>query len=121
MERTPDDWSFKRGTEAVVARVAPRLRVTSCLAMREATIAGLGIASLPTFHSYEALRSGALEIIDLGLDLDLTPITLAHQSTTPSAKVNALIEHLKRCFGDPPYWDESLLAESAGAAALQTA
>jgi DNA-binding transcriptional LysR family regulator len=53
MERNPDDWSFKRGTELLVARVAPRLRVTSCLAMRDAAIAGLGVASLPTFHSYE--------------------------------------------------------------------
>jgi DNA-binding transcriptional LysR family regulator len=106
MERSPDDWSFKRGTEAVVARVAPRLRVTSCLAMRDATIAGLGIASLPTFHSWEALRSGALEIIDLGLDEDLTPITLAHPGETPSAKLRALIDHLKRAFGDPPYWDD---------------
>ena len=35
------------------------------LAMRDAAIAGLGVASLPTFHSYEALRSGALEILEI--------------------------------------------------------
>lgn len=109
MERNPDDWSFKSGSEALVARVAPRLRVTSCVAMRDAAIAGLGIASLPTFHSHAAIRSGALEVIDLGVDPDLTPISIAYQSgAPPAAKLTALIEHLKRAFGDPPYWDADI-------------
>jgi DNA-binding transcriptional LysR family regulator len=108
MERNPDDWSFKSGTEMVVARVAPRLRVTSCLAMRDAAIAGLGIASLPTFHSHEALRSGALEVVDIGLEADLTPISIAYHGVPPAAKLIALIEHLARVFGDPPYWDVGL-------------
>jgi DNA-binding transcriptional LysR family regulator len=108
MERNPDDWSFKSGSELIVARVAPRLRVTSCLAMRDAAIAGIGIASLPTFHGHDAIRSGALEIINLGLDPDLTPISIAYQSAVPPAKLSALIEHLKRAFGDPPYWDEGI-------------
>jgi DNA-binding transcriptional LysR family regulator len=105
MERNPDDWSFKSGSEVVVARVTPRLRVTSCLAMRDAAIAGLGIASLPTFHSHDAIRSGALEVVDIGLEPDITPISIAHHGAPPAAKVTALIEHLKRAFGDPPYWD----------------
>lgn len=108
MERSPDDWSFKSGSEAVVARVSPRLRVTSCLAMRDAAVAGIGIASLPTFHAHEGIRSGALEIIDLGLDPDITPISLAYPSAPPSAKVLALIEHLQLAFGTPPYWDAGL-------------
>ncbi len=109
MERNPDDWSFKSGNDLLVARVVPRLRITSCLAMRDAAIAGLGIASLPTFHSHQAIRSGALEVIDIGADPDVTPITIAYQNDTrPSAKLTALIEHLKRAFGNPPYWDEDL-------------
>jgi len=109
MERNPDDWSFKSGNELIVARVAPRLRVTSCLAMRDAAIEGLGIASLPTFHSHLALRTGALEIIDLGLDADVTPISLAYQNgAPPTARLVALIEHLKLTFGDPPYWDADI-------------
>jgi len=109
MDRNPDDWNFKTGNESIVARVAPRLRVTSCLAMRDAAIAGLGIASLPTFHSHEALRSGALEIIDIGTDPDLTPISIAYQNgAPPSARLTALIDHLKRAFGDPPYWDADI-------------
>jgi len=109
MERSPDDWSFRKGNDLVVARVAPRLRVTSCVAMRDAALAGLGIASLPTFHCHEGIRSGGLEILDVGVDEDITPITLAYQNgVKPSAKLTALIDHLKRAFGNPPYWDEGL-------------
>lgn len=109
MERGPDDWSFRSANELAIARVAPRLRVSSCLAMREAAIAGLGIAMLPTFHCHQGLKSGLLEPIDVGADEDITPITLAYpHDALPSAKLTALIDHLKRWFGDPPYWDEGL-------------
>jgi DNA-binding transcriptional LysR family regulator len=109
MERNPDDWSFRVGNDLIVARVAPRLRVSSCLAMRDAAVAGLGIASLPTFHCADGVKSGALEILDVGVDADVTPITLAYQNgVPPSAKLAALIDHLKLAFGDPPYWDTGL-------------
>lgn len=111
MERNPDDWSFRVANDLVVARVAPRLRVSSCLAMRDAAVAGLGIASLPTFHCHEGIKAGALEILDVGVDDDVTPITLAYQNgVKPSAKLTALIDHLQRVFGNPPYWDAGLPA-----------
>lgn len=113
MERNPDDWSFRVGNDLIVARVKPRLRVSSCLAMRDAAVAGLGIASLPTFHCAEGVKSGALEILDVGADEDVTPITLAYQNgVRPSAKLVALIDHLRRAFGNPPYWDEGLPLEA---------
>lgn len=113
MERSPDDWTFSNASTPMVARVAPRLRVTSCLAMRNAAIAGLGIASLPTFHCHDAIRSGALEVIDIGADPDLTPICIVYQNgAPPPAKLAALIEHLKQAFGDPPYWDADITAGS---------
>jgi DNA-binding transcriptional LysR family regulator len=109
MERNPDDWSFRVGNDLLVARVAPRLRVTSCTAMRDAAIAGLGIAALPTFHSHAAIQQGALEILDVGVDADVTPISIAyHAVPTLSAKLNALINHLREAFGNPPYWDADI-------------
>jgi len=109
MDRGPDDWTFKSEIERVVARVVPRLRVTSCYAMRDAAIAGLGIAWLPTFHSHQAIKAGTLEMLDIGINPDLTPITIAYQhAPAPSAKLRALIGHLKLGLGDPPYWDEDL-------------
>jgi len=52
----------------------------------------------------QALRSGTLEIVDLGLEPDVTPISIAYLAP-PAAKLTALIEHLKRAFGVPPHWD----------------
>ncbi len=111
MERAPDDWTFRNANEMVIARVAPRLRVTSCTAMRDAAVAGLGIALLPTFHSHDAFRRGALEVIEIGVDPDITPIVIAYQNgIRPAAKLSALIEHLQETFGNPPYWDDALSA-----------
>ncbi|TPG43280.1 LysR family transcriptional regulator [Sphingomonas koreensis] len=112
MDRGPDDWTFKAEIERVVARVVPRLRVTSCFAMREAAIAGLGIAWLPTFHSYEAVRAGTLRVLNLRLEPDITPITAAFRPDPP-ARLRALVDHLKASFGDPPYWDECPLGPPA--------
>jgi DNA-binding transcriptional LysR family regulator len=109
MERYPDDWSFKCGQEKLVARVEPRLRITSCLAMRDAAIAGLGIALLPTFHSHDAILKNKLEIINVGVDADETPIVIAYQNgKPPSAKLNEFINFLKEEFGNPPYWDNDI-------------
>ncbi len=109
MDRGPDDWTFRAEIERVVARVSPRLRVTSCYAMRDAAIAGLGIAWLPTFHSYQAIQAGTLEMLDIGVDPDVTPVTIAyHHGPGPSRRLRALIDHLTLAFGDPPYWDRAL-------------
>lgn len=57
----------------------------------------------------QAIKSGALEVIDIGVDPDITPISIAYQNDVrPSAKLTALIEHLRRTFGNPPYWDDDV-------------
>ncbi|TIX51161.1 LysR family transcriptional regulator [Alteraurantiacibacter aquimixticola] len=109
LDRGPNDWSFEAEIERVVAHVTPRLRVSSCYAMRDAAIAGLGIAWLPTFHSFRAIKAGKLELLNIGVDPDITPILIAfHREHGPSVKLRALIDHLKLAFGSPPYWDEGL-------------
>ena len=118
MERGPDDWTFQAEIERVVARVAPRLRVTSCVAMRDAAIAGLGIAWLPTFHSHQAIRAGTLEMLDVGVAPDVTPITIAYRhGHGPAKRLRALIDHLKHAFGNPPYWDRELVFPGCAPAA----
>lgn len=114
MDRGPDDWTFRAEIERVVARVAPRLRVTSCFAMRDAAISGLGIAWLPTFHSYQAIKAGTLEVLDVGVDPDVTPITIAYQNgLDPPARLKAMIGHFKLALGNPPYWDEALIVSGS--------
>jgi hypothetical protein len=43
--------------------------------------------------------------VDIGLEPDVTPISIAYHDAPPTAKLAAHIDHLKRAFGDPPYWD----------------
>jgi len=50
-----------------------------------------------------------LEILDVGVDPDVTPISIAYRNgAPPSAKLAALIQHLRASFGDPPYWDADI-------------
>lgn len=59
-------WSFepkKRGQAARGISVQPRLNVNNGEVIREAAIAGLGIAVLPLFMIADVLASGALEVV----------------------------------------------------------
>ena len=69
-------------------------------------MAGLGIALLPSFIAGAALKSGALQSIDIGVQAYTEYIYVAYpEGRRPSAKLKAFIECLRRAFGSPPYWD----------------
>ena len=100
------DWRFTDSERSMVIRPRSSLRVNNGLIMRDAVVAGLGIALLPTFMIHTELASGALRIIDLGVEAESAEIYVAHpRAQGVSAKVRALTECLRRSFGDPPYWD----------------
>jgi DNA-binding transcriptional LysR family regulator len=103
------DWRFLSKGAAVIARAAPRLVVNNGDMLREAAIAGLGVALLPFFLVGEAVKGGALRVIDIDVQAEEEFIYIAHsQSRTPSAKLRALAEHLRDAFGTPPYWEKGL-------------
>ena len=54
------DWRFPGVKGAVIVRGRAGLRVNNGDMMRDAAVAGLGIALLPTFIVAEAIRAGAL-------------------------------------------------------------
>jgi DNA-binding transcriptional LysR family regulator len=85
-------------------------------ALREAAIAGCGVAYLPTFIIYEAVAAGKLDVC-------LTECALAPGSREPlalhalypstrnlSAKVRAFIDFLVEKFGEKPYWDRGIFS-----------
>ncbi|MGO4565262.1 LysR family transcriptional regulator [Rhizobium sp. 2YAF20] len=100
------DWRFQGPNGAVLVRARFGLRVNNGDMIRDAATAGLGIALLPTFIAGPAVSAGTLTAIDVGCAPDTEFIYMAHpEGRRPSAKLRAVADHLKKAFGDPPYWD----------------
>jgi DNA-binding transcriptional LysR family regulator len=101
------DWRFADGKgNAVVVRGEVAFRANNGTMVLDAAIAGLGIALLPTFIAGAAIEDERLKVIELGAKPEPEWICLAHaEGRQPSAKLRALADHLKKAFGDPPYWE----------------
>ena len=100
------DWRFQGADGAVVVRGKLALGVNNGDVLHDAAIAGLGIALLPTFIIGPSVAEGRLVEIDIGYRPEPEFIFMAHpEGRNPSAKLRAIVEHLKKAFGDPPYWD----------------
>ncbi|OCI96990.1 LysR family transcriptional regulator [Rhizobium sp. AC27/96] len=100
------DWRFQGADGAVVIRGRLALGVNNGDVLHDAAIAGLGIALLPTFIVGPSVGEGRLVEIDIGHRPEPEFIFMAHpEGRNPSAKLRAIAEHLKKAFGDPPYWD----------------
>ncbi len=100
------DWRFRGASGAVVVRGRSTLRVNNGDVMRDAAIAGLGLALLPTFAIADARRSGELRVVELEVEPESEFVYIAHpDGRRASAKLRAVADHLRGVFGDPPYWD----------------
>lgn len=107
------DWRFlgpkERDTGPVVVHPRSVLRVNNGVVMRDAAIAGLGISLLPSFIAHEAICDGRLDIVDVGARTEAADVHLIYRKDSGgSAKLRALIRHLRGAFGDPPYWEKGL-------------
>ncbi len=106
LNRGAADWSFldRRGRSFV--RPPAALRVNNGDVMKEAALAGLGLALLPSFIVGKEVANGTLRAVDVGVRVPEEAIYVAHpESRRTSAKLRALVASLKETFGDPPYWD----------------
>jgi DNA-binding transcriptional LysR family regulator len=100
------DWRFRTAEGEVILRPRACLRVNNGIMMREAAMAGLGIALLPTFFVYEQLATGDLKRVDVGAEAEGAELYVAYpRNRSSSAKVSALTEWLKQEIGSPPYWE----------------
>jgi DNA-binding transcriptional LysR family regulator len=100
-------WAFETPAGRVDVRVAGRLATDNGEVIRDALLAGFGIALKSTWDVAPYLRSGELVTI-----LDSYPLadTVAIWAVYPSRafvppKTLALIDFLAAHFNDPPYWD----------------
>ncbi|HEV7259629.1 MAG TPA: LysR family transcriptional regulator [Bosea sp. (in: a-proteobacteria)] len=100
------DWRFSAQQGALSIRARSALRVNNGDMMRDAALAGLGIALLPLFVAGAEIGGGRLGVVDVGVQPEAEFIYLAHpEGRRPSAKLRALADCLRQAFGEPPYWE----------------
>lgn len=104
--RNVADWRFADVRQEGFARPPAALRVNNGDMMRDAALAGLGLALLPSFIVGAELRSGQLLRVDIGHQAAPELIYVAHpEGRHASHKLRALVTALRERFGTPPYWD----------------
>jgi DNA-binding transcriptional LysR family regulator len=103
------DWRFRASRKFTTVHPSTALRVNNGLLMRDAAIAGLGIALLPTFLLPTPLKERKLKVIDVGAEAEGATIYIAYpEHLRTSAKIHSLTDWLQKAFGDPPYWDAAI-------------
>ena len=101
------DWRLTGPAGPRVIHARPRLVLDNGDLIRDAAMAGVGIALLPRFIAGDAIRSGQLVIVDLDIEAEEEHIYIAHpEGRQSSTKLRALADHLRKTFGNPPYWDK---------------
>jgi DNA-binding transcriptional LysR family regulator len=104
--RGATDWRFRVGRKWVIARPQVALRVNNGLLMRDAAVAGLGIALLATFLLEVPLRKRTLKVLDVGAEAEGATIYIAYpEHLRSSGKIRALTAWLRQSFGVPAYWE----------------
>jgi DNA-binding transcriptional LysR family regulator len=103
------DWRFITPAGALDVRVGGRLVTDNGEVIRDALLAGFGIALKSTWDVARYLRSGALvSVLDsypLADDVAIWAVYPSRAFVPP--RTIAFIDFLAAHFGDPPYWDRS--------------
>jgi len=90
------DWRFRTSNGMNTVRGMPGLHVNNGDVMRDAAMAGVGIALLPSFITGAAVRAGALTVVEIGAAAEAELIYMAHpEGRHPSAKLRAVAECLR--------------------------
>ena len=103
------EWRLAGKRGEVRVAVGGSFRSNNAETLRAATLDGVGIAVLPTWAVAEPLRSGALRrVLDAWEPPASTIYAVYPGKRLMSMKVRAFVDHLARCIGRTPYWDEGL-------------
>ncbi|RUX04138.1 LysR family transcriptional regulator [Mesorhizobium sp. M8A.F.Ca.ET.059.01.1.1] len=100
------DWRFKVSRRLTTVRPQTTLRVNNGILMRDAALAGLGLALLPAYFIQAEIADGRLVSVDVGAEPEGASIYMAFpEDRRGSAKLRALTAWLRDVLGDPPYWE----------------
>lgn len=112
--RGRSDWRFRVGRRFVTVQPRTALRLNNGLLMRDAAVAGLGIALLATFLLDAPRRERALKVLEIGAEAEGAMIYVGYpEHLRSSAKIRALTAWLHDAFGRPAYWDSGSAARAA--------
>src|SRR5688500_6129803 len=104
-------WHFEpaqRGIEPASLVIRSRSAANNGEAMRDAAIAGLGLAVLPVFIVDKALANGELiNALPGARPVDDTICAIYPHNRHVAQKVRAIIDHLVQALADPP-WEREL-------------
>lgn len=88
--------------------VAGSVRADSSIAVRDLTLAGLGLSMMPRFIAGPDLQSGRLvSLLEDYSTEDLTLYAVFPPGTRPSVKLRAFVDEFSSFLGDPPRWEVS--------------
>jgi DNA-binding transcriptional LysR family regulator len=107
LQASVNTWNLvhKDGSRADIS-LSGRLRANNGDALREATVAGLGIILTPTFIVGEELASGRLVRVLPDWEGDEIHVYAVYPPGRHlSVKVRAFVDFLAATFGPTPYWD----------------
>ena len=102
-----DVWRFsdRKGRE-IVQRVQGRFESNQGVMLRDAVVAGLGIAMHSVWHVHEQLRSGQLQVLLPEFPIATTGIhAVMPQRRLVPPRVRAFVDFLAERFGEHPPWE----------------
>ncbi|WP_028116601.1 LysR family transcriptional regulator [Ferrimonas senticii] len=108
-----EHWQFADGELSI--RPQGPLRTDNGTALKQACVAGLGIAISATWSVYQELQRGELVQVLAQYPLyNQAAVWAVYPSSQLLApKVRAFIDFFADAYGDPPYWDRALIGCSA--------
>ena len=109
-ERDYTSWAFDNGQESLCVTVSGDYSVDLAEAVRDAAVAGWGIAYLATYLVKEEFRSGQLiQVLTEWKASQIMPFFAVYPSRkNMPKKLSTVIEFLKQHIGSPTYWDKNL-------------
>ena len=109
-ERDYTSWAFDNGQESLCVTVSGDYSVDLAEAVRDAAVAGWGIAYLATYLVKEEFRSGQLiQVLPEWRASQIMPFFAVYPSRkNMPKKLSTVIEFLKQHIGSPTYWDKNL-------------
>jgi DNA-binding transcriptional LysR family regulator len=108
LSTSPTEWTFTpRGErEPLTVRVQPYFTANSSMAVREALLAGIGIALVPTFVVGPDIAEARLRTVLPDFEVPPhTMYTIYPASRHLSPKVRSFVDFLVERYGEEPYWE----------------